>query len=367
MNPKLCKRLNLPGSSGNHQPRLLNDNLEQQSMRQREGFSQASVRDSAALLLSIADIAKSEIHSDGFSCLWDDGDKPNGLLPSFPTLLSYPSRQSNTNENKHLTLTPRAESLQDYLSLVSSSTSQLSSDEVPPISRVRSVSMDAHDWKDHDRTTSPVVSPASKTILPTLVSPLSVQRRLPFRKQSLRLSSKAKKDCLSDDSDASTQSHASSPKCRAVSFASDAPSATPSSRKKALQGPTPKGVPMKKIFRKKFSWKNYPELEQFLIANREEYLRHSALNYTVQQKQYNNRLTSRLLELASENGYVFDEREFSFVTVRDRIRCYFKSYVQSAKKRGILMGYAARKAGLLSSDDLESNTSGSIVTPATSL
>jgi hypothetical protein len=109
------------------------------------------------------------------------------------------------------------------------------------------------------------------------------------------------------------------------------------------------------------------QLEQFLIANREEYLRHSALNYTVQQKQYNNRLTSRLLELASENGYVFDEREFSFVTVRDRIRCYFKSYVQSAKKRGILMGYAARKAGLLSSDDLESNTSGSIVTPATSL
>jgi len=37
------------------------------------------------------------------------------------------------------------------------------------------------------------------------------------------------------------------------------------------------------ILRRKFSWKNYPELEAFLIANREEYLRHSALNYTVQQ------------------------------------------------------------------------------------
>ena len=90
-----------------------------------------------------------------------------------------------------------------------------------------------------------------------------------------------------------------------------------------------------------------------MIANREEYLRHSALNYTVQQKQYNNRLTERLLELAAENGYVFDEVEFSFVTVRDRIRCYFKSYVQSAKKRGIIIGYAARKAGLIAQKELE--------------
>lgn len=108
------------------------------------------------------------------------------------------------------------------------------------------------------------------------------------------------------------------------------------------------------------------QLEAFLIANREEYLRHSALNYTVQQKQYNNRLTERLLELAAEHGYVFDEKEFSFVTVRDRIRCYFKSYVQSAKKRGIVIGYAARKAGLLSSEDLEKSagTAGKIVTPS---
>lgn len=90
-----------------------------------------------------------------------------------------------------------------------------------------------------------------------------------------------------------------------------------------------------------------------MIANREEYLRHSALNYTVQQKQYNNRLTERLIALAGEHGYVFDDVEFSFVTVRDRIRCYFKSYVQSAKKRGVIIGYAARKAGLLSSSDLE--------------
>ena len=105
------------------------------------------------------------------------------------------------------------------------------------------------------------------------------------------------------------------------------------------------------------------QLEQFLIANREEYLRHSALNYTLQQKQYNNRLTERLLELATEHGYVFDTKDFGFVTVRDRIRCYYKSFVQSAKKRGILMGYAARRAGLLSEDELLRGESASIITP----
>lgn len=62
-----------------------------------------------------------------------------------------------------------------------------------------------------------------------------------------------------------------------------------------------------------------------------------------------------MLEIATEYGYIFDEKEFSFVTVRDRIRCYYKSFVQSAKKRGILMGYAARKAGLLSEGDFETS------------
>jgi hypothetical protein len=83
------------------------------------------------------------------------------------------------------------------------------------------------------------------------------------------------------------------------------------------------------------------------VSNREDYLRHSALNYTLQQKHYNNQLTSELLALATRYGYMFDEDDFNFVTVRDRIRCYYKSFVQSAKKRGVLMGYAAKKAGLL--------------------
>jgi hypothetical protein len=101
------------------------------------------------------------------------------------------------------------------------------------------------------------------------------------------------------------------------------------------------------------------QLEEFLIANREAYLRHSALNYTIEQKNYNNTLTQDLLSLATKNGYIFDTTDFTFVTVRDRIRCYYKSYVQSAKKRGILMGYAAKKAGLLSKITTKSRRSSS--------
>ena len=89
--------------------------------------------------------------------------------------------------------------------------------------------------------------------------------------------------------------------------------------------------------------KNYPELENFLIENREKYLRHSAMNYTIQQKQYNNQLTERLLEVSAKHNSVFDENDFNFVPVRESIRCYYKSYVQSSKKRGIIVGYGTQQ------------------------
>lgn len=85
----------------------------------------------------------------------------------------------------------------------------------------------------------------------------------------------------------------------------------------------------------------------------------------MQQKTFNNTLTQRLIELAATHGYQFDPQDFSFVTVRDRIRCYFKSYVQSMKKRGFVIGYAARKAGLVTEEELEESakTDGKIYIP----
>ncbi|KAL7566253.1 hypothetical protein ACA910_011314 [Epithemia clementina (nom. ined.)] len=91
----------------------------------------------------------------------------------------------------------------------------------------------------------------------------------------------------------------------------------------------------KTILRRKFSWKHYPELERFLIANRDDYLEHSSKNYTAEQKQYNNWLTEQLLAVAERHNYTFDPEDFNFVAIRDRIRCYYKSYVQTARKRGL--------------------------------
>jgi hypothetical protein len=121
------------------------------------------------------------------------------------------------------------------------------------------------------------------------------------------------------------------------------------------------GKSVRASLRKKFSWKQYPEvrspfrtpwfstsvsvsivrqsltrvwppqLEGFLIDNQDDYFEFSSKNYTAEQRKYNNSLTRGLLDLAAEQGYVFEE--FTFSMVRDRIRCYYKSHSQSAKKK----------------------------------
>ncbi|GKY99005.1 hypothetical protein MPSEU_000856200 [Mayamaea pseudoterrestris] len=91
----------------------------------------------------------------------------------------------------------------------------------------------------------------------------------------------------------------------------------------------------KHLLKKKFSWKQYPDLEDFLVHHREEYLAHSCRNYSLEQKQYNNWLTQQLIQKAEASNLYFDPQDFNFVAIRDRIRCYYKSYVQTARKRGL--------------------------------
>eukprot|EP00529_Nitzschia_sp_RCC80_P020065 CAMPEP_0113496954 /NCGR_PEP_ID=MMETSP0014_2-20120614/30383_1 /TAXON_ID=2857 /ORGANISM="Nitzschia sp." /LENGTH=428 /DNA_ID=CAMNT_0000390883 /DNA_START=178 /DNA_END=1464 /DNA_ORIENTATION=- /assembly_acc=CAM_ASM_000159 len=186
-------------------------------------------------------------------------------------------------------------------------------------------------------------SPPPACPLPTMISPL-----IDRSKRSMKLTSRNHQGVKSVPVKAKKE-HVKFPKLPQLTPVCTVEDYT----RKAVKIAQQNGTVITTISRKKFSWKNYPELEAFLVANREEYLRHSALNYTVQQKQYNNRLTERLLELAAQHGYVFDNTEFNFVTVRDRIRCFYKSYVQSSKKRGIVLGYAARKAGILTTADLQ--------------
>lgn len=104
-------------------------------------------------------------------------------------------------------------------------------------------------------------------------------------------------------------------------------------KKRKVVGRTLKeGVKWKGTLRKKFSWKSFPELETYLVDHRAEYLQFSSsLNYTKAQKIYNNKLTQGLLDLAASVGYTFEG--FSFAAVRDRIRCFYKSYVQATKKK----------------------------------
>jgi predicted DNA binding CopG/RHH family protein len=91
-------------------------------------------------------------------------------------------------------------------------------------------------------------------------------------------------------------------------------------------------VKVRDVLRKKFSWKSFPELESYLVNHRKQYLECSnAMNYTKAQKHYNNELTQGLLQLAANEGYVFEE--FTFSAVRDRIRCFYKSFVQATKKK----------------------------------
>lgn len=298
---------------------------------QRSGCEHTiSEQKGAALLLSIANIVEKEI-DEGF-------DLEDDLSTQVPLHEPFVLPRSSNNNNALA-----GEEQQDCLSpftLTSSSSS--SSQDDGHWQRIRSVSIDEH---QHHCLPSPGRTRqmrSSRQAQPGLVSPTSSPV---IRGRALRKPTHKKKAAF-------TKATATTPP------ASPRASTRPLQPKHVL-----KGQIVKTILRKKFSWKNFPELEAFLIANREEYLRHSALNYTVQQKQYNNKLTERLLELAAEHGYVFDEGSFSFVTVRDRIRCYFKSYVQSAKKRGVIIGYAARKAGLLTEGDLE-GVSGHIVVPS---
>jgi len=113
---------------------------------------------------------------------------------------------------------------------------------------------------------------------------------------------------------------------------SESPIPSPPFNKKFVADTLPEGVVYKDTLHKKFSWKAFPELEAYLVENRKQYLEYSnALNYTKAQKIYNNKLTQGLLELAGQEGYIFDS--FTFAQVRDRIRCFYKSFVQATKKK----------------------------------
>jgi hypothetical protein len=82
-----------------------------------------------------------------------------------------------------------------------------------------------------------------------------------------------------------------------------------------------------------FFWREYPECEQVLYNNMPKYYEISAIqrNYKLQQ-HFNNVLVDQVRQAAEGQGFSIDP-EFCDKKLRDRIRCFYKTHLQNAKKR----------------------------------
>jgi hypothetical protein len=171
--------------------------------------------EAAELLLSMSNIVSKEIMNNAL--IFDDDDDS-----------SKDSRSSARSTTENL-LTP---------SLAHHQTSTNSLDDRFTWNRVRTVSIDSplHLYQSDEIAVS-LGNPA-------IVSPMNtpVGRGRPVRKASLRLSHKAKRE------------HLKLPKMPQLITTIS----VNDHKKKALQASVAKGTPIKKILRKKFSWKNYP-------------------------------------------------------------------------------------------------------------
>jgi hypothetical protein len=105
----------------------------------------------------------------------------------------------------------------------------------------------------------------------------------------------------------------------------------------ALERPRKADKPIKpppNIIGEGFYWKEYPELEDVLYSEMKQYYEYSANSrQSKHQQAYNNRLVENIKQVAKTNGYIFDPDIYNDKKLRDRIRCFYKTHLQNAKKR----------------------------------
>jgi hypothetical protein len=104
-------------------------------------------------------------------------------------------------------------------------------------------------------------------------------------------------------------------------------------RPRALVNPHPTKPPST-LIGEGFYWKEYPLLEEVLYVHMEEYYDWSTRErQSKQQQAFNNALVNKVRAVALEGGNSFCPTHFTDKRLRDRIRCFYKTHLQNAKKR----------------------------------